>query len=39
LQDAGLGSFAALKDAGVDGISEVKGISAALAGKILDHLS
>ena len=39
LQDAGLGSFAALKDAGVDGISEIKGISAALAGKILDHLS
>jgi small subunit ribosomal protein S3Ae len=39
LQDAGLGSFAALKDAGVDGISEIKGISAALAGKIIDHLS
>lgn len=39
LQAAGLGSFAALKDAGVDGISEVKGISAALAGKIIDHLS
>ncbi|MDC0055837.1 helix-hairpin-helix domain-containing protein [Deltaproteobacteria bacterium] len=39
LQDAGLGSFAALKEAGVDGISEIKGISAALAGKILDHLS
>lgn len=39
LQAAGLDSFAALKDAGVDGISEIKGISAALAGKILDHLS
>ncbi|MGY8701772.1 MAG: helix-hairpin-helix domain-containing protein [Candidatus Poseidoniales archaeon] len=39
LQGAGLGSFAALKDAGVDGISEIKGISAALAGKIIDHLS
>ncbi len=39
LQDAGLGSFAALKDAGVDGLSEIKGISAALAGKIIDHLS
>ena len=39
LQDAGLGSFAALLEAGVDGISEVKGVSAALAGKIIDHLS
>ena len=39
LQDAGLNSFAALLEAGVDGISEVKGVSAALAGKIIDHLS
>ncbi len=39
LQDAGLGTFAALLEAGVDGISEVKGVSAALAGKIIDHLS
>lgn len=39
LQDAGLGSFAALLEAGVEGISEVKGVSAALAGKIIDHLS
>tara|TARA_B100000959_G_scaffold285874_1_gene362183 strand:+ start:823 stop:1857 length:1035 start_codon:yes stop_codon:yes gene_type:complete len=36
---AGLSSFAALKEAGVDGISETKGISAALAQKIFDHLS
>jgi len=39
LQDAGLNSFAALLEAGVDGISEIKGVSAALAGKIIDHLS
>ncbi len=39
LQDAGLGTFAALLEAGVDGISEVKGVSAALAGKIIDNLS
>ena len=39
LVDAGLSSFAALKEAGVDGISETKGISAALAQKIIDHLS
>lgn len=39
LQDAGLGTFAALLEAGVDGISEIKGVSAALAGKIIDHLS
>ena len=39
LVDAGLSSFAALKEAGVDGISEIKGVSAALAQKIVDHLS
>ena len=35
---AGLDSFAALKAAGIEGISEVKGISATLAAKIIDHL-
>ena len=39
LVDAGLSSFAALKEAGVDRISEIKGVSAALAQKIVDHLS
>ena len=39
LQDAGFSSFASLVDAGVDGISEVKGVSAALAEKIIAHLS
>ena len=39
LQDAGFTSFASLLDAGVEGISEVKGVSAALAEKIIAHLS
>ena len=39
LQDAGFNSFASLLSAGVDGISEVKGVSAALAEKIIAHLS
>lgn len=39
LQDAGFTSFASLLEAGADGISEVKGVSAALAEKIIAHLS
>ena len=39
LQDAGFTSFASLVDAGVEAISEVKGVSAALAEKIISHLS
>ena len=39
LQDAGFTSFASLLDAGVEGISEIKGVSAALAEKIIAHLS
>ena len=39
LQDAGFTSFASLVDAGVESISEVKGVSAALAEKIISHLS
>ncbi|MEC8736033.1 MAG: helix-hairpin-helix domain-containing protein, partial [Candidatus Thermoplasmatota archaeon] len=39
LQDAGFTSFASLLNAGVEGISEVKGVSAALAEKIIAHLS
>ena len=39
LQNAGFISFASLLDAGVEGISEVKGVSAALAEKIIAHLS
>ena len=38
LQDAGFTSFASLLDR-VEGISEVKGVSAALAEKIIAHLS
>lgn len=39
LQNAGFTSFASLLEAGADGISEVKGVSAALAEKIIAHLS